>query len=174
MLPVELSLLSDLPMNVTPSKVRQPLGGTPPVLGYFLDDNAFPREGDAFWVRGESRADLMLRAPVVTDTSLGPDAVRPLRVTRVQMILESGPVPTHARVRTAIDDRSVDIPAGSQATVTVEMGSGLPYKPFPDNPTNYVYALSIESSTGFIPLFQTGSRDNRFLGVFVRLMPLYE
>ena len=38
----------------------------------------------------------------------------------------------------------------------------------------YVYALSIESTEGFIPLFDTASRDNRFLGVFVRLTPLYE
>jgi len=37
-----------------------------------------------------------------------------------------------------------------------------------------VSALSIESSSGFIPLFQTGARDPRFLGVFVRLVPLYE
>ncbi len=174
LLPVELSLLNDLPMNVTPSKVRQPLGGTPPVLAYFLDDNAYSREGDAFWVRGESRADLMLRAPVVTDTSQSTSAVRPLKIPRVQVTLETGPVPTRVRVRTAIDDQSVDIPVSSQATVVVEMGAGLPYKPYPDNPTNYVYALSIESNSGFIPLFQTGSRDSRFLGVFVRLVPLYE
>ena len=44
----------------------------------------------------------------------------------------------------------------------------------PLDPTNYVYALSIASQTGFIPLFETGGRDNRFLGVFVRMVPLYE
>lgn len=174
MLPVELSLLNDLPMNVTPSKVRQPLGGTPPVLAYFLDDNAFSREGDAFWVRGESRADLMLRAPVVTDASLGQNAARPLRLPRVELRLESGPVPTTVRARSAIDDKSVTIPASSQATIVLEMGGGLPYKKDPESPTNYVYALSIESSSGFIPLFQTGSRDSRFLGAYVRLVPLYE
>jgi hypothetical protein len=54
------------------------------------------------------------------------------------------------------------------------MGPGLPYKPYPENPTNYVYALSIASQTGFIPLFETGGRDNRFLGIFVRMVPLYE
>lgn len=179
MLPVELSLLNDLPMNVTPSKVRQPLGGTPPVLAYFLDDNAYRLEGDRFWVRGESRADLMLRAPVIAGQDRGEngqmrDVERPLRMPRAELVLETGPVPTTARVRTAIDDRSVEIAAGSQATIVVEMGEGLPYKPYPESPTNYVYTLSIESSSGFIPLFQTGSRDNRFLGVFVRLMPLYD
>ena len=62
-LPLELSLVNDLPVNVSPSRSRQPLGGVPPLSGYFMDDNAYNREGDAFWVRGESRADIMLRAP---------------------------------------------------------------------------------------------------------------
>ena len=54
------------------------------------------------------------------------------------------------------------------------MPRGLPYRPDPRFPTNFVYNLSIESATGFIPLFENGSRDNRFLGVFVRLVPVYE
>ncbi len=32
--------------------IRQPLGGTPPIFAYFIDDNIYNREGDAFWVRG--------------------------------------------------------------------------------------------------------------------------
>ena len=32
-------------------------------IGHFLDDNAYNREGEWFWVRGEARADLILRAP---------------------------------------------------------------------------------------------------------------
>ena len=34
--------------------------------------------------------------------------------------------------------------------------------------------MSIESATGFIPLFETGGRDNRFLGIRVKMTPLYE
>jgi hypothetical protein len=173
-LPVELSLLNDLPMNVTPSHVRQPLGGTPPVLAYFLDDNAYRREGDGFWVRGESRADLLLRAPVVTETRDGADTLRSLRIPRMQVVLESGPVPVHATIRAGGGARDVTVAANSQATTTIEMSAGLPYKPYPDNPTNYVYRISIAADSGFVPLFDTGSRDNRFLGVFVRLVPLYE
>jgi len=36
-----------------------------------------------------------------------------------------------------------------------------------------VYFLSIESETGFVPMFETGGSDNRFLGVMVRLVPHY-
>ena len=173
-LPLELSLVNDLPVNVSPSRSRQPLGGTPPLSGYFMDDNAYNREGDAFWVRGESRADVMLRAPAPIETTPDGDRARPLRVPRMELTLETGPKPNRVTVRTAAGTAVVDVPANDQRKVVVDMGPGLPYKPYPENPTNYVYALSIESATGFIPLFETGGRDNRVLGIFVRLSPVYE
>ena len=70
-LPIEKSLLNDLPINVTPERVRIQLAGEPRISAYFLDDNAYPPEGEWFWVKGGSRADLLLRAPVreVTGTA---------------------------------------------------------------------------------------------------------
>jgi hypothetical protein len=41
-------------------------------------------------------------------------------------------------------------------------------------PSNFVYTISVTSETGFIPMFENGSRDTRFLGVFVRITPRYE
>lgn len=174
-LPIERSLINDLPVNISPSRARQPLGGTPPVLAYFLDDNAYDREGDAFWVRGESRADIMLRAPVVAEP--GGDAglrYRSLEIPRMQVELETGPRPNRVTIDTGAEQRVVDVPAHNRVTVVVELQQGLPYRPIAENPTNYVYSLSIESETGFIPLFESDSRDNRFLGIFVRLIPLYQ
>jgi hypothetical protein len=173
-LPLELSLVNDLPVNVSPSRSRQPLGGIPPLSGYFMDDNAYNREGDAFWVRGESRADIMLRAPAPVETVGEVSRARALRVPRMEITLETGPKANRVRIRTAAAVQDVEIPANDRRTVVVDMGPGLPYKPYPENPTNYVYALSIASETGFIPLFETGGRDNRFLGIFVRMIPLYE
>ncbi len=173
-LPLELSLINDLPVNVSPSRSRQPLGGIPPLSGYFMDDNAYTREGDAFWVRGESRADVMLRAPAPIQTGPGGDQARALRVPRMEITLETGPKPNRVTIRTGAVVQVVEVPAHDRRTVILPMGEGLPYKPYPENPTNFVYALSIESATGFIPLFETGGRDNRFLGVFVRMTPLYE
>jgi hypothetical protein len=174
MLPVELTLLNDLPINVTPSRVKVPLGGSPPLLAYFLDDNAYGREGDRFWIRGEQRADIMLRAPVVTEVRGEEEVVRPLQVTRVEVSLESGPMPNRVTIRTGAETTAVDLPANDSRTVTVALPAGLPYKAFPELPTNYVYLISIASETGFIPMFQIGGGDSRFLGVFVRLNPLYE
>ena len=58
-------------------------------------------------------------------------------------------------------------------TFEIEMPNGVPYKYHPDFPTNYVYILSIASSTGFVPMFENGSSDSRHLGVRVRLIPTY-
>lgn len=171
LLPVELSLLNDLPMNVTPRKVRQPLAGTPPVLAYFLDDNAHDREGEWFWVRGRSRADLILRAPIRQHDD---GTAEPLRIKHVILELRAGDVATDVTVKTAARTSRATVAAHANGGITTRLGDGLPYKPFPDLPTNYVYRLSIASSAGFTPLFTSGSRDNRYLGVYVRIVPVYE
>jgi hypothetical protein len=173
-LPLELSLVNDLPVNVSPSRSRQPIGGSPPLSAYFMDDNAYTREQEWFWVRGESRADVMLRAPAPLETSAEGERARPLRVPRMEVTLETGPRANHVTIRTAAATQEVDVPANDRRSVVVEMGPGLPYKPYPENPTNYVYAISIANTAGFIPLFEGGGRDNRFLGINVKLTPLYE
>ena len=49
-----------------------------------LDDNIYNREGDAFWVKGESTADLLLRAPIDIETTA---PVTPNRSLRIGMLL---------------------------------------------------------------------------------------
>jgi hypothetical protein len=173
-LPAELTLVNDLPVNVTPSKSRQPLGGTPPLMAYFLDDNAYARENDAFWVRGESRAEVMLRAPIVMELRGGQEVARPLRAPRIEVQLETGPVANRVTIDTGADEQVVEIPPHDRRSVIVRMPEGLPYRRDPWLPTNYIYLISIESESGFIPMFQGGGRDSRFLGAFVRLVPHYE
>ena len=173
-LPAEMTLVNDLPVNVTPSKSRQPLGGEPPLMAYFLDDNAYAREQDAFWVRGESRAELMLRAPVTMEQRDGQEMARPLLVPRMEIQLETGPVPNRVTIRSGAETQVVAVPASDRRSVVVRMPDGVPYRRDPWVPTNYIYMISIESGSGFIPMFQGGGRDARFLGVFVRLVPQYE
>jgi hypothetical protein len=173
--PVELTLANDLPINMIREKSRIALNGTPPVMAYFLDDNTYAREpGNAFWVRGESRAEVMLRAPVVPEVRDGQEVMRPLRIPRLELTLETGPVPNRITVDTGADRQVVDIPANDRRTIIVSMREGIPYRRDPWVPTNYVYSLSIDSETSFVPMFQSGGGDARFLGIFVRLLPLYE
>jgi hypothetical protein len=171
LLPVELSLVNDLPVNVLPARVRQPLGGDPPVSAYFLDDNAYNREGDAFWVRGDSRAEFILRAPARPRE----DGVwESLRVRHFNVEIRSGDVPNRVVVRTRGDRREVEMAAQDLQVVSVRPSRGLPYRPVPGHPTNYVYVMSVSADDGFIPLFTSGGRDHRFLGVMVRVVPVYE
>jgi hypothetical protein len=173
-LPVEMTLLNDLPMNVTPSKVKQPLGGVPPVTAYFLDDNVFQREHDAFWVRGRSRAEFLLRAPAVTEVTDAGERERSLHIRQLEVQLESGAEPNRVTVDVGTGAQVVDLPAHDRRTVMLPMPSGVPYHVDPRFPMNYVYWMAVESETGFIPMFTTGGGDSRHLGIFVRLVPRYD
>ena len=173
-LPAELSLLNDLPVNLSPSRSKVPLGGEPPVSAYFLDDNAYSVERDAwFWIRGESRTELMLRAPVVTEVTPQGEVFRPLRIERLEVQIETGSIGNRVRVDTGADDQAVDVPPHDRRTIMLAMPTGLPYKAYPELPTNYVYTVALESQRGFTPMFSGGGGDARFLGAFVRLVPVY-
>jgi hypothetical protein len=174
-LPTELTMVNDLPINTGPStRFRQPLGGTPPVLAYFIDDNVFNREGDAFWVKGESSADILLRARIQTEADVaGVEVSRSLRIAKLTAILETGPKANRVVISTGGDRKIVDMAPGSQQTIELAMPHGMPYKYDPRFPTNYVYMVTISSSSGFVPLLENGTNDSRFLGVMVRLIPTY-
>lgn len=169
-LPIELSLVNDLPMNVRADRVRQPLGGTPPVLAYFLDDNAYAREGEWFWVRGESRADVILRAPARPH---GDGAFTSLALTAIDVEVATGAAASVVSVDTGAERVRVAPGANSGKTVRVAMPDGFPYKAIPGQPMNRVYKIAVASSDGFIPLFDEGSRDNRYLGARIRITPIY-
>ncbi len=173
-LPTELTMVMDLPVNVKPERIRQPLGGTPPIFAYFIDDNAYNREGDAFWVKGESSADILLRAPIEPEAAaIGAQARRSLEIEKLTIRLETGPKPNRITIDTGTEERVIDMAPSSQQTFELEMTHGMPYKPDPRFPTNYIYMLRISSSTGFVPMFVNGANDSRFLGVMVRIVPTY-
>jgi hypothetical protein len=196
-LPVELTLLNDLPINVTPSRIKQPLppaqpGGLP-TLAYFLDDNAYALEGEWFWVRGQSRTELLLRAPAAprTDASAGAGGTGgssgtggsgstnspqfdSLRIRHLTIQVQSGDVANQVTIRSSVDSSSVTLEPHSSATITLRVGFGMPYHKDPGLPTSYVYWLAISSESGFTPMFSSGTRDSRYLGAMVHITPSYE
>ena len=171
LLPIERTLLNDLPVSAHAHRARRPLAGPEPVYAYFLDDNAYTPESGFFWVRGGRRAELLLRAPV---RQMGEGRVVPLRVRSLTIEITNGAVPNRVSLAAGLRRVSLDLAAGEVRTVTLPPGPGVPYKPS-RYPTNYIYALSVGARDGFVPfLYAPGeSDDSRFLGAQVRITPVY-
>ena len=169
-LPIELSLLNDLPMAADVDRSRRSLGGTPPIAAYFPDDGAYLPEGDGFWVRGKSRADVILRAPAAVSDNAQPSS---LRVRRLTLEVINGLAPNHVVISSGFRRVVLDLAAGEVRSVDFKPGGGVPYKPAL-YPTNYIYSFSVTTSAGFVPfLEEAGATDSRYLGVKVRVRPVY-
>jgi hypothetical protein len=169
-LPIELTLLNDLPVAAKADRMKQPLGGDPPVLAYFPDDNAFNPEGDRFWVKGKSRAEVILRAPVA-DAGGGRFVTK--AITRLAVDIENGAMPDRVTVSTGRESRTLEMKPAEKARVDLAVEDGVPYRR-DEQATSYVYTVSIRTTSGFVPfLLVPGQSDNRFLGAMVRLVPQY-
>ncbi len=104
---------------------------------------------------------------------LGAQARRSLEIAKLTVTFETGPKPNRVTIDTGTEERVIDMAPSSRQTFELEMLHGVPYKYHPDFPTNYVYMFNISSSTGFVPMFENGAPDSRFLGVMVRIVPTY-
>jgi hypothetical protein len=170
-LPVELTLLNDLPMAASPDRSRRLLGGVPPVMAYFADDNAYNPEMDWFWVKGQSRADVILRAPVA-DAGGGRFVTKAIR--RLAVEVENGARPDRVTVSTGRESQTLDLKPADVVQLTMAVEPGVPYRR-DQQPTSYVYRVSITTTSGFVPFLEVpGSSDSRFLGARIRLAPEYE
>jgi len=169
-LPLELTLLQDLPMAANPDRSKKLLGGTPPVLAYFPDDNAFNPEGEAFWVKGKSRAEVILRAPVV-DAGGGQFVTKAIRTLGVEV--RNGALPDRVTVSTGAETRTLDMKPSEVVSLQLAVENGVPYHRI-EQPTSFLYVFSITTTSGFTPFLDSPeANDSRFLGALVRLVPEY-
>ena len=171
-LPLELTLLNDLPVAAHPERTKQLLGGDPPVLAYFPDDNAYDREPDGwFWVRGRSRAEVILRAPVV---NAGGGQFVTKAITRLAIELQNNPFADRVTVSTGRESRTLEMKPDEAARIELEVAAGVPYRR-DEQPTSYVYVLTIGTTSGTVPFLMApgASPDSRYLGVRVHIVPQY-
>jgi hypothetical protein len=163
MLPVDLTLLNDLPVFTEgQERSRVDFGGIqgtdPTFLVSFLDNNAYGREADrSFWTRGDSRADLVFKVG-------GP-------INRAVFTVAAGPVPVAVTI--AIDGRSSDLrlQAGETAQTAIAMPGGLPYEKEVEGAR--LWNVRIHTSGGFTPIFyDANTSDVRYLGA--RIKPMLE
>jgi hypothetical protein len=115
------------------------------------DKNVYPEELGGFWVRGKSKAALIIK-------TAEPAA-------RFSLSLSS-PMTGTTKVRLAREARQVERKSGTdlQQPIVFSSPRGFRWK------GNTLYRLQVEEKSGFYPWrIQQGSQDSRFLGVFIKL-----
>ena len=148
LLPVELTMVSDLPVNLIPQRRGLQYGEKPEMFLYLLDGHSTPPEESAMWIEGGATAEIIVRTFV------------PVEVFAVQL---SSHVPN-----------TVEVSIGG-ATETVQVGGDLPVtlriEPRAVYARNsWLHLLSIRTRDGYVPhLSELDSDDERYLGVQVRL-----
>jgi hypothetical protein len=150
-LPVELTMVNDLPINLDASRAHIPYRNDPFMLLYFLDQNAFPPEPPGMWVSGGGRADIIVRTVDPID-HLAVSAESPI-ATRLSVSMGAGTV-------------TVQLTPGKVATFDVP-ASGVHYV------QSYAYLMSTRSTEGFVPhVFDAASKDYRNLGALMRFQAI--
>lgn len=149
-LPVELTMVDDLPVALDQPRHRIPYGDDPELLLSLLDRHAHSQGGTGLWIAGRQRADIVVRS-----------------VTRLSSV--------SATLRAPIDNRVTIRLGGDEATVVLEPDVTAEVTLTPDGihaRGRWNYLLSVETHEGFTPrLLAPDSPDMRFLGALVRLTP---
>jgi hypothetical protein len=176
-LPIDLTLINDLPVAQHPERMKQPLGGTPPVLAYFPDDNAYNPEGDWFWVKGKSKAEVVLRAGVA---DAGQGRYISKKISKLTIDVRNAGVPNRIKLSAGGHTQTLDMSPGELRQISLTVGSGVPYRR-DVQPTSYLYVMSISTTNGFVPFLDIPcekpracpSDDNRYLGAMIHVVPEY-
>ncbi len=176
--PIELTLINDLPVAQNPDRVKRLLGGVPPVLAYFPDDHAYNPEGEWFWVKGKSRAEIILRAPVAK-VAPDKDTYVSKKIAALTVEIRNGGAANRVTVSTGRASRVLDMKPGELQTIALEVRDGVPYRR-DVQPTSYVYTMSVRTTNGFVPFLEvpcdrptTCVKDSRYLGAMIHLVPEY-
>jgi hypothetical protein len=152
-LPVELSMVTDLPVMIAgPTRARIPYGHDPTMQLFFLDQNSFPPEPPGMWVSGGRRTDIIVRT---ND-----------RLDHLSVEAES-PIPTVLTVSAGADPVVVTLVPGKLSRFNVP-AQGVLYARYGQS---YTYLMSASSSEGFVPALRDPSlqpRDYRNLGALLR------
>ena len=154
-LPPELTLVYDWPINNEPERVRVEFGDKAPEHKnpffqiYFFDTNAYRDADKTFWVRGESKAEFLIK----TD--------RPMK--RFVMTLSAGPEPVDVTARLGRRKEHLSLQPGESREIQFYLDRGYPYQGrWP------VWVASVAVNRGFVPIFYEKSTDTRYLGVRVK------
>jgi hypothetical protein len=147
LLPVEMTMVNDLPIMINSGRARIPYG-EPRMFLYFLDENAWLPERAGIWVAGRSKTEIIFRSGE--------------QFARLDVTLHSL-VPNRVTLSAGTGSRTVQLEPNTLTTVSLQ--------------TRGWYArsgvgtlLTVETSDGAVPrLLDPAHGDTRFLGVLMQL-----
>ena len=147
-LPVELTMVNDLPVQLDQGRSRIPYGDNPQLLLYYLDDKAWRPEDRGLWVAGGAETDLIVRtAP-------------PLSAVNITV---RSPIENTATLRVDGALYRIDLEPNSPVTLQAPV-DGVVARGAQS------FVLTVETADGFVPrLRNAASNDGRYLGVLVSL-----
>jgi hypothetical protein len=146
-LPVELTMVNDLPVMLNGPRARVPYGSEPGLLLYFLDEGAWLPEPGGMWVAGRTETQIIVR----TD--------RPLE--RLTLTLTANVTQT-VSASAGGERRVVEVAPGTVTTLDLP-ASGVATR-------GHAYLLKVRTSSGAVPaLTEFPSRDPRLLGVMMQI-----
>ena len=152
-LPVELTMVDDLPIALNRRRHRINYRSDPALLVSLLDRNVYDSGSPDLWVAGNARTDIVVRSGEC--------------LSSLEVMLRS-PVANEVEVHFGGDTARADLNPGVETRVSLEP-SGIYVR------GRWVYLLSIRTSSGFIPNLRVpGMGDERFLGAVVTLQPRVE
>jgi hypothetical protein len=153
-LPLERTLLSDLPINTNLRARRVAFDDPATYFLYFMDDNTYYKEAFehqyGFWVQGEREAEIVMRTwQPVSRLSVRVKSLQPGNRISIQV---------NGNRKEILSRESVFYEG------ELRMPAPLPYDRDGTGAT-YLYDIKIQSSSGIISRIETG--EERYLGAFV-------
>jgi hypothetical protein len=152
-LPVELTILDDLPVRLKWNRGRIIFVHDPTVFTYFMDGDTYDAEGQGFWVKGKASSDVILRTE------------HPL--TRIEFDIRSK-VPNTVTISFGGHTQTVVLGEDGFAKIRIVPGPPL------DVHLSYPYVLHVTTTNGFFPRDrEPASDDVRYLGAFLQITFMY-
>ena len=148
MLPVELTMVNDLPVRLNQRRSRISYEESPSLRLYYLDENVWRPEEPGIWVAGRARTDIVVR----TDPP----------VSALDVTLRS---PVTNTVTVTVDGSTQAVELQPRESVSLRLSVEGVHASGAQN-----FILTVETAEGIVPqLRNSSSNDSRFLGVLVNL-----
>lgn len=151
LLPIELTQIDFLPVNINHHLSRRYYDFKPPYRLTFFDYQTFLPEEGGFWLRPGKPAEILLETKA--------------EISKMKILLSNGALTN--KISLNIDGKKKNLAIKPWLKRTVELAVDYEYK----HKQWYIHKLKLKAKKGFIPKFHDShSTDIRFLGCFVKII----